>query len=49
MSDKLHNIVKHYLVDQNKSLQQYIIELIKKDLNFSDDKDDLSDYTKTKK
>lgn len=44
MSDKLHKAVKLKLLDEDKAIQQYLIELIKKDLNFTDDKDDLFDY-----
>lgn len=46
LSDKLHKAIKYHLIEKDKSIQQYLIELIKKDLDFNDDDDDLSDYTK---
>ena len=47
-SDKLHKAIKYKLLESEKSLQEYIIKLIKNDLKFTDDMDDLTDYT-TKK
>ena len=47
-SDKLHKALKIKLVQEGKSIQDYVIGLIKKDLNFTDDMDDLSDYLKKK-
>lgn len=46
LSDKLHKTIKYHLIEKDKSMQQYLIELIKKDLDFRDEDDDLSDYTK---
>lgn len=46
MSDVLHKAVKYKTFDEGISIQDYIITLIKKDLNFTDEQDDLSDYTK---
>lgn len=46
MSDLLHKAVKYKTFNEGISIQEYIISLIKKDLNFTDDQDDLSDYTK---
>lgn len=46
LSDKLNKTLKHHLVEKELSMQQYIVALIKKDLNFSDEDDDLSDYTR---
>lgn len=43
-SDVLHKKMKFKLLEEEKSVQQYLIELIKKDLNFSDNEDDLDDY-----
>ena len=43
-SDKLHKALKYKLVEDEQSIQQYIIDLIKKDLHFNDKDDDLSDY-----
>lgn len=44
MSDNLHKALKYKLIEDDKSIQQYIIELIKRDLDFKDEDDDLSDY-----
>lgn len=49
MSDKLHRKLKTTLFEKEVSIQQYLIGLIKKDLDFSDDDDDLSDYLPSKK
>jgi len=43
-SDKLHKAIKYKTLEEDKPIQQYIIDLIKKDLNFDDTDDDLSDY-----
>ena len=43
-SDKLHKALKLRCIEIDKSMQDYIVELIKKDLSFKDD--DLSDYLK---
>lgn len=48
-SDKIHKAIKHKLVDENKSIQEYIISLVKNDLSFTDDMDDLTDYLPKKK
>lgn len=47
-SDKLHKAIKLKTVTDGLTIQNYIINLIKKDLNFTDIDDDLSDY-QTKK
>ena len=44
-SDKLHKAIKFKLLERDKSIQEYIIKLVKNDLNFTDDMDDLTDYT----
>lgn len=44
MSDKLHKALKYHLIEKDISIQQYIISLIKKDICFKDEDDDLSDY-----
>lgn len=46
LSDKLHKAIKYHLVEKEMSMQEYIIMLIKQDMKFSDQDDDLSDYTK---
>ena len=43
-SDKLHKAIKYKTFETDTPIQQYIIYLIKKDLNFDDKDDDLSDY-----
>ena len=43
-SDKLHKTMKFKLLEDEKSVQDYIISLIKSDLNFTNEEDDLSDY-----
>ena len=48
-SDKLHKAIKYKLVEDDKSIQEYVISLIKKDLNFTDEMDDLTDYLPKKK
>ena len=45
-SDKLHKTIKFHLIENEKSFQEYIISLVKKDLEFKDEDDDLSDYLK---
>lgn len=49
MSDRLHKSLKYYLLEKETPIQQYIISLIKKDMNFKDEDDDLSDYLPKKK
>ena len=46
LSDKLHKAIKYYLIEKEMSMQEYIITLIKQDMKFLDQDDDLSDYTK---
>lgn len=43
-SDKLHKALRHHLIDKDVSIQQYIIDLVKKDIQFNDEYDDPSDY-----
>jgi predicted DNA binding CopG/RHH family protein len=45
-SDKLHIAMKLKTVSKGETIQDYIISLIKQDLNFTDENDDLSDYQK---
>lgn len=49
MSDKLHKKLKTTLFEKEISIQQYLIGIIKKDLSFDDEDDDLSDYLPPKK
>lgn len=49
MSDKLHKALKYYLLEKEIPIQQYIISLIKQDMKFKDEDDDLSDYLPKKK
>jgi len=44
LSDKLHKAIKIKLLDDEISIQEYFVTLVKNDLNFADDKDDLTDY-----
>jgi len=41
--------MKYHLIETEQSIQEYVISLIKKDLNFKDEDDDLSDYLNKKK
>lgn len=43
-SDKLHKAMKLKTVSEDSTIQDYVIGLIKKDLSFKDEDDDLSDY-----
>lgn len=43
-SDKLYKAIKYKTVETDQTIQQYIVNLVKKDLNFDDKDDDLSDY-----
>jgi len=43
-SDKLYKAMKYKTFETNQTIQNYVISLIKKDLNFDDKDDDLSDY-----
>ena len=40
----MHKAIKYKTFEIDKPIQQYIIDLIKKDLDFDDKDDDLSDY-----
>lgn len=42
-SDKLHKALKLYLLENDVSLQEYVINIIKKDIGFIEDEDQ-SDY-----
>ena len=38
--------MKLKIVKEGRTIQDYVIELVKRDLNFDDKNDDLSDYQK---
>ncbi|MDO4720722.1 MAG: toxin-antitoxin system HicB family antitoxin [Peptostreptococcaceae bacterium] len=40
IDEDLHKRIKYHLIDQGKSFNEYVIELIKKDLDKSDSKND---------
>jgi len=44
LSDKLHKALKFKSFETNVSIQNYFVKLVKQDLNFKDEDDDLSDY-----
>lgn len=48
-SDKLHVALKLKTFADATTIQEYIVSLVKKDLEFKEKDDDLSDYQKTKK
>lgn len=48
-SDKLHKALKIHVINKEQSIQDYVISLVKKDMNFKDEDDDLSDYSTIKK
>lgn len=45
-SDKLHTELKLKTVKDGTTIQDYIVRLVKQDLDFNDKDDDLSDYQK---
>ena len=45
-SDKLHMEMKLKIVKEGRTIQDYVIGLVKSDLSFDDKNDDLSDYQK---
>lgn len=49
LSDKLHKAIKLRLFEDEKSIQEFFVELAKEKLNFTDDMDDLKDYLPPKK
>jgi len=40
----LYKAIKYKTLETDQSIQNYIVNLVKEDLNFDDKDDDLSDY-----